>query len=73
MVVHKCARFCNNPHFLHKHAVKHIAKYLAITSTYVDLPDLNLWLTTHGVVYRPNIKKSSSVTYIPTFTVDGLK
>ena len=54
MAVHQCAIFCNNPRFVHEHSIRRIAKLLAITSTYVDLPDGNLWLSTRGVVYKPN-------------------
>ena len=57
MAIHQCAHFCNNPSLLHEHAVRHISRYIVITSTYVDFPDGNLWLTTHGIVYRPNIDK----------------
>ena len=42
---------------MHERAVRHITEYPATTSTYVDSPDGNLWLTTRGVVYRTNIEK----------------
>ena len=73
MTVHQCARFCNILRLVHKHAVKRIAKYLSITSTYVDIPDRNRRLITHSVVYGPNIEKVSSVTQILHFLVGGLK
>ena len=58
MAVHQCARFFfDNPRILHERSVKSIAKELASTSTYVDLPDKNLRLTTCGIVYRPKIEK----------------
>ena len=41
MSVHQCARFFNNPRLVHEISVRCIAKYLASTSTYVDLPSLN--------------------------------
>ena len=57
MAVHQCVQFCNNPRPVHKLSVRLIAKYLASTSTYVDLPYGNRRLTTRGVVYNPNIEK----------------
>ena len=53
MAVHQCEIFCNNLYLVHKCAIRQIAKYLASTSTYVDLPDGNWWLNTHGIVYKP--------------------
>ena len=53
----QCARFCDNLRLVHERTVKCIAKYLASTSTYVDLPEGNWLLTTLGVVYRPGIEK----------------
>ena len=38
MTLHQCACFFNNPHLVNEHAVRRIAKYLASTSKYVDLP-----------------------------------
>ena len=55
MAVQQCASFCNDPHFVYERAVRRIAKYLKSTSTYVDLPDGNIRLTTRGVVYKLNI------------------
>ena len=49
--------FFNNPHLVHKCSVRHITKYLASTSTYVDLPDGNIRLTIRGVFYRSDIEK----------------
>ena len=40
-----------------KRAIRRIANYLASTSTHVDLPDDNLRLTTHGLVYRFDTEK----------------
>ena len=57
MSVHQCAQFCNNPRFVHKHDIRHIAKFLSSTSTYVDLTDRNRQLFTRGVVYSPNKEK----------------
>ena len=57
MAVHQCARFFNNPRLVHKRAVRRIAKYLASTSYYVYFPDVNRWLSTRVVVYKPNILK----------------
>ena len=37
---------------MHDHAVIRTTKYFTSTSTYVDLPDVNIKLITHGVVYR---------------------
>ena len=39
MSIHQCAHFGNNPHLVHERAVRRIAKHLASTSTYVNLPD----------------------------------
>ena len=55
--VHQCAHFFNYPHLMYKRSVRKIAKYLASTSTYVDLLDGNRRLTTCGVVYKPDIEK----------------
>ena len=41
IVLHQVARFCNNPRLVQKCAAIRIVKYLASTSTYVDLPDGN--------------------------------
>ena len=57
MDVHQCARFCNNPRLVHKRFVRRITKYLAIMSTYVDLLDRNIWLTTCGIVNKTDIEK----------------
>ena len=57
MSVHQCAHFYNNPHLVHERSFRLIAKYLVSTSTYVDLQDKNLQVTTHGAVYRPDIEK----------------
>ena len=57
MALHQWAHFCNNPRLLHERNARLIAKYLTSTSTYMDLPDINLWLTTCGVVYKPDIEK----------------
>ena len=57
MAVHQCARFCNNPRLVHKRFVRRITKYLAIMSTYVDLLDRNIWLTTCGIVNKTDIEK----------------
>ena len=57
MAVHQCARFCNNPSLVHESAVRKIAKYHTSTSTYVDLPDGNIWLTTQRIFYNPDIGK----------------
>ena len=42
---------------MHVSAFRRIAKYFAGTSTYMYLLDVNWRLTTHGVVYRPDIEK----------------
>ena len=34
-----------------------ITKYLVSASMYVDLPDVNQWLTTCGLVYKTDIEK----------------
>ena len=39
---------------MYKHAIRKIEKYLAITSTYKNLLDVNWQLTTRGVVYKPD-------------------
>ena len=52
MDVHKCAIFFNNSRLVHKLAIRCNAEYLSSTSTYVDLPDGNQWLTTSGKVYK---------------------
>ena len=57
MAVHQFARFVNNLHIVHQHAIRCITKYLTSTSTYVDLPNENQWVTKRGVVYRPDIEK----------------
>ena len=49
--------FCNNFGLVHELSVRRIAKYLTITSTYLDFSDVNIWLTKCGVVYRPGIEK----------------
>ena len=48
--------FFNNLHLMHEITVRHITKYLASTSTYVDLPEGNWRLTARGVFYRPDIE-----------------
>ena len=57
MAIYQCARFFNNPFLVHRHAVRHIAKYLASMSKYVYLPDIKQLLTTCGVFYRPDMEK----------------
>ena len=57
MTIHHYAQFFNNPYLVHERAVRHIVNYLAITSTYVDLPDGNLRLTTRRLVYRHDVEK----------------
>ena len=57
MAVHQCACFCNNLRLVHERAIRKISKYLASTSTYVDLPDGNFWLSAWGVVYKPYIER----------------
>ena len=57
MTLYQCAHLCNNPRLVHERAVRLIAKYLTSKSTYMDLPDINLWLTTCGVFYKPDIVK----------------
>ena len=42
---------------MHECAIRHVAKYLVIMSTYVDLSDRNRQLSTCGVVYKPGIEK----------------
>ena len=49
--------FFNNPRLMHKHSVRHTAKYIGSTSTYVYLIDGNQWLTLHDVAYKNNIEK----------------
>ena len=49
--------FFNNPHLVHKRAVRYIAKYLVSMSTYVDLPDGNQRLSTCRIFYSPNKEK----------------
>ena len=60
-------------YFAHKRAVRRITKYLASTSTYVDLTDVNRWLTTRGVVYSPDIEKGIKCYVDSEVLVDGLK
>ena len=50
MDVHQCEQFCNNMRLMHERAVRRITKYLARTSTHMDLPDGNRWLYTCRVV-----------------------
>ena len=57
MDVHQCARFSNDPLLVHECAVRRIARYLAITFTYIDLPDGNRRLSTRGVFYSTNKEK----------------
>ena len=57
MAVHQCECFCNNPRLVQERAVRRISKYLSSTYTYVDLPDGNRRLNTHGIVYSPDILK----------------
>ena len=54
MDVNQRAIFFNNPHLVHKRAVRRIAKYLASTSTYVDLPDDNRRLSARRIAYKNN-------------------
>ena len=42
---------------MYDNTVRRITKYLTCTSTYTNLPDGNRWLSTHGVVYRPDKEK----------------
>ena len=42
---------------MHERAVRRIAKYLTSSSTHVDFTDINLRLTTCGVVFRPDIEE----------------
>ena len=42
---------------MHERAIRRIANYLTSTSTYMDLPDGNRRLFTHGIVYRTNKEK----------------
>ena len=42
---------------MQERAVRRIAKYLASTSTYVNLPKRIRRVTTHGVVYRPDTEE----------------
>ena len=42
---------------MNEHAVRRITKYLASTSTYVDLTYVNIRLNTHGIVYNTDIEK----------------
>ena len=58
MTVHQCAQLCNDLSLVHERAIRHIANYLASTSTYVYLPDGNQRLFTRGVFYKPNKEKS---------------
>ena len=73
MDLHQCASFANNLCLVHEHDIRQVTKYLASTSTYVNLPDVNQQLTTRDVVYKPDIEKLLSVTYMPTLLVYGLK
>ena len=57
MALHQCDFFKNNPRLVYEHSIRIIAKYLASTSTYVDLQDVNRWITTRRVVYKPDIEK----------------
>ena len=57
MAIHQCARFCNNSRLVYERSIRRIAKYLASTSTYVDLPDGNLRIITRGVVSSPAIEE----------------
>ena len=57
MDVHQCEQFCNNMRLMHERAVRRITKYLARTSTHMDLPDGNRWLYTCRVVYNPDKEK----------------
>ena len=57
MAAHQSESYFNNPRLLHEPVVRLIARYRVSTYTYVDSPDINLWLTTCGVVYRPDIEK----------------
>ena len=57
MSVHQCAPVFNNPCLGQKITVISIAKYLASTSKYVDLPDGNRRLSTNALVYRTDIEK----------------
>ena len=61
MAIKQCARFLNNPHLMHKRAVRRIVKYLAIIPKYMDILDGNRGLTKIGVVYRPNTEKNHRV------------
>ena len=58
---------------MHEHTIRFIAKYLASTSTYADLPYGNIWLSTLVVDDRPINKKASNVTWMTNSPVVGLK
>ena len=57
IAVNQCAFFFNNTRLVHKRAIRGIANYLTITSTYVNLPDRNWQLTTWSIVYIPIYKR----------------
>ena len=44
-----------------------ITKYLVSASMYVDLPDVNQWLTTCGLVYKTDIEKFIKCYIDPEF------
>ena len=43
---------------MHEHSFRRIGKYLARTSTYPELPDGNIYLSTRYVVYIPDKEKA---------------
>ena len=57
MAINQCTCFCNNPRLVHNCAIRLIGKYLESMSTYADLKDGNIRLSTCGVVYRLNKQK----------------
>ena len=52
MAVYKCELLCNNPRLVHDRAFRRITRYLASTSTYVNLMESYRWLYTNGIVYN---------------------
>ena len=64
MAVKNCVGFGNKPLLVHKRAIRCITKYLASMSTYTYLLDVNIRLSTYGVVYRPGKLKTPNVTWI---------
>ena len=62
MAIHKCALFCNNTRLVHERTIRRIEKYIAITPTYTDFMDGNIWIYIRGIVYRTNKEKKLNVT-----------